>query len=178
MDKKWVCVEITHRYNKTQHVITLKNFLRKLFSDQQILFLGNTLDDQNFNNVLDGYFFIQCNDIQPYIQNFKQSKYINNVLINYEQIAYIDDVQVQQMVDKFNETNQSRQSMFHFGDVVKIKKGMFKNLYGIVNQVIDQFQVIVVFKFISGYRYQRVAVDNCEYKNNFFDVVRVGRDEL
>ena len=173
MDKKWVCIEITHRYNKTQHVTTLKKYLKKFFSQQQILFLGNTLDDENFKNVMDGYFFVQCNDLTPYLQSFKQSKYINNVLIDFQQIAYISDQQISQMVLTFNQKNQNRKNMFKLGDVVKVQKGVFKNLYAVVTQVINQKQILGVFKFVSGYRIQRLTVDNCQYKNNFFDVVRV-----
>ena len=66
-----------------------------------------------------------------------------------------------------------RKNMFKLGDVVKVQKGVFKNLYAVVTQVINQKQILGVFKFISGYRIQRLTVDNCQYKNNFFDVVRV-----
>jgi hypothetical protein len=31
-NKKWVCVEVTHRYNKSEHVKTVKNFLQQMFS--------------------------------------------------------------------------------------------------------------------------------------------------
>ena len=176
--KKWVCVEITHRYNKTQHVITLKNYLKNMFKNEQILFLGNNLDNQNFNNAMDGYFFIQCNDIQKYIETFRQSKYINNILINFDQIVYIDDAQVQSMISNFYDNNKNRKNEFRFGDIVRVKKGMFKNLYGIVIQAKNDLQILTCFKFISGYRLQIMTVDNCQYENNLFDVVRVGLYEL
>lgn len=177
-DKKWICVQITHRYNKTQHVSTIKNFLKKMFKNQQILFLGNQLDDQNFSNAMDGYFFIQCNDASKYIETFKQSKYINNILINFDQIAYISNKQVEDMVKNFNQKNKKRQNQFFLGDIVKIKKGMFKNLYAMVVQAKNDLQVIVVFKFISGYRFQKMTIDNCQYKNNLFDIVRVSCNGL
>ena len=172
-NKKWVCVEVTHRYNKSEHVKTVKNFLQQMFSQQQILFLGSDLDDQNFNNVMDGYFFIQCNDIQPHVQVLKNSKYINNILITFDSIRYIQDCQVQEMLKAYQQKYDSRKNELRYGDVVKVKKGMFKNLYAIVNQIKNQHEIIGVFKFISGYRFQKLDVDNCEKQNNFFDFVRV-----
>lgn len=171
--KKWVCVQVTHRYNKSQHVKTVKNFLHNMFSDQQILFLGSQLDDQNFNNVMDGYFFIQCNDISPYIDKFKNSKYINNILITFDAVKYIDDKQIQQMLKAYQIKYDNRKNQLRFGDIVKVKKGMFKNLYAVVNQIKNQHEIIGLFKFVSGYRLQRLDVDNCEKQNNLFDFVRV-----
>lgn len=173
-NKKWICVQVTHRYNKSQHVKTVKNFLLKMFSNQKILFLGSQLDDQNFNNVMDGYFFIQCNDITPYLQTFKNSKYINNILITFDSIKYIDDEQIQSMLRAYEVKYDSRKNQLMYGDVVKVKKGMFKNLYAIVTEIKNEHEIIGVFKFISGYRFQKLDVDNCQKQNNFFDFVRVG----
>lgn len=172
-NKKWICVEVTHRYNKSQHVKTVKNFLYNMFSEQKILFLGSDLDDQNFNNVMDGYFFIQCNDISPYLEALKTSKYINNILITFDSVRYIDDCQVQAMVKAYQIKYDNRKNQLRYGDVVKVKKGMFKNLYAIVCQIKNQHEIIGLFKFISGYRLQKIDVDNCEKQNNFFDIVRV-----
>lgn len=172
-NKKWLCVEVTHRYNKSQHVKTVKNFLSQMFSEQQILFLGSELDDQNFNNVMDGYFFIQCNDIAPYLEQLKQSKYINNILITFDSVRYIDDCQVQEMLKAYEVKYDSRKNQLKYGDVVKVKKGMFKNLYAIVTEIKNEHEIVGVFKFISGYRFEKLDVDNCEKQNNLFDFVRV-----
>ena len=171
--KKWVCLEITHRYNKSQHVKTVKKFLSSMFSPEQILFLGSQLDEQNFNNVMDGYFFIQCNNIQPYIDRFKNSKYINNALITFDHIQYIDDSQIQTMVKNYNDNYNSRENQLKYGDIVKVKKGMFKNLYAVVTQLKNEHQIMAVFKFISGYRFQKLDVDNCEKQSNLFDIIKV-----
>lgn len=173
LDQKWVCVQVTHRYNKTQHVKTVKSFLKTLFTDDKVLFLGSQLDNQNFNNVMEGYFFIQCDDITPYIQIFRNSKYINNILVDFQRIEYISGQQIANMVKQYELAYDNRKNHLKYGDVVKIKKGMFKNLYAIVVQVKNQHQIIGVFKFISGYRFQLIDLDNCEKCNNLFDFVRV-----
>lgn len=172
-NKKWICVQITHRYNKSQHVKTVKNFLYTMFQPQKILFLGSSLDEQNFNNVMDGYFFIQCNEVQPFLQVLKNSKYINNILISFDRVHYIDDCQVMNMVRQYQKKYDSRQNQLKYGDVVKVKKGMFKNLYAVVNQIKNQHQVVGVFKFVSGYRLEKLDVDNCEKQNNLFDFIKV-----
>lgn len=171
--KKWVCLEITHRYNKSQHVKTVKKFLYNMFTPQQILFLGSQLDEQNFNNVMDGYFFIQCNNLEPYIDKLKNSKYINNVLINFQHIQYIDDSQIQAMLNNYNENYNNRQNELSYGDIVKVKKGMFKNLYAVVTELKNEHQIMAVFKFISGYRFQKLDVDNCQKQGNLFNIIKV-----
>ena len=77
------------------------------------------------------------------------------------------------MLKAYQQKYDSRKNELRYGDVVKVKKGMFKNLYAIVNQIKNQHEIIGVFKFISGYRFQKLDVDNCEKQNNFFDFVRV-----
>jgi hypothetical protein len=51
---------------------------------------------------MDGYFFIQSDNVERYVDIFKQSKYINNVLINFDSISYIDDSEIQEMLFNYN----------------------------------------------------------------------------
>jgi hypothetical protein len=50
---------------------------------------------------------------------------------------------------------------------------MFKNLYAIVTEIKNEHEIIGAYKFISGYRFEKLDVDNCEKQNNLFDFVRV-----
>ena len=170
--KKWICVQITHRYNKSEHVKTVKDFLHSVFSKSKILFVGKDLGDNNFKNALDGYFFIECDDARKYIDVFKNSKYINNILISYENIVYISDKQIQTMVGDYEAKLLAEIHTYKIGDVIKVKTGMFKNLYGVVINAEKHDELTIVLKFISGYRFQTVKVENCEPFQNFFDLVR------
>ncbi len=171
--KKWICVEVTHRYNKSEHCKTIKEFLKNLFPVNEILFVGNDLGDGNFKNALDGYFFIQCDDAAKYIDVFKNSKYISNILVSYDQISYIDDSEIRTLLETYDEKCKDEVFSYKLGDIVKIKSGMFKNLYAMVVNSTKVNELTVMFKFISGYRFENIKNDNCELKNNFFDYIRV-----
>ena len=77
------------------------------------------------------------------------------------------------MVKNYNDNYNSRENQLKYGDIVKVKKGMFKNLYAVVTQLKNEHQIMAVFKFISGYRFQKLDVDNCEKQSNLFDIIKV-----
>lgn len=170
--KKWICIEVTHRYNKNEHCKTIREFLKNIFPQNEILFVGNDLGDGNFKNALDGYFFVQCNDASPYVDILKNSKYISNILVSYDQISYIDDEEIKTLINTYDEKCNESIFSYKLGDIVKIKSGMFKNLYAMVVNAERKDEMKVVFKFISGYRFENIKLDNCELKNNFFDYIR------
>ena len=76
------------------------------------------------------------------------------------------------MVDDYEQKLLAEVHTYKIGDVIKVKTGMFKNLYGVVINSEKKDELTIMLKFISGYRFQNIKVENCEPFQNFLDIVR------
>lgn len=172
---KWVCIDINTRYSHQEDYDAVKKGMKNILGNDcsSILCVGDTLSDGVFDNAMETYIFIKCKNIFAHLKALQESKYVKNILNSFENVSYIPDSEIDSMLKSWEENKVEHMDVIHYGDLVQIKGGPYKNLFGIViGQRKKGFEVL--FKFCRGYDKAVVNQDNCVIQDsNLFTHVKV-----
>lgn len=173
MVEKWICLDIANRYCRKTFFTELCQKIELLFDGAKVLVIGDHLDENHLENYFFSYVFVQCNDIAPFRKRIFQSRYINSVLYSLENPTYISTEDIQVMIDEWNKKKKKEKNMLQYGDIVQVRSGTFKDLYGIVVDRVDSDNFKILFKFYKNYQIMQIHCRNCKQENNLFNYIRI-----
>ena len=173
MDSKWICVDVCTKYTRPEYYSKLFAELKAIFGDVEIVVIGDLLDDDHLDNYFGSYVFVQCNDVSAFKDKIICSKCIRTVLYSMDSPSYLTTEEINAMLTTWNNKQMEQKTNLRYGDMVKIKTGLYKNLYGIVIDRKDEEVFTVLFKFCKNYQMFDVNYINCEKMNNMFEQLKV-----
>lgn len=171
--KDWVCLNINERYNNNARYNDVKIELEEIFGNTLIdlLFVGEFLEEKVFDNVLDNYVFVKCHDIYSCRQKLIRSRLVKGILNSFEEIQFISDNEIEMLKNDWERKKESKADKIFFGDIVKVRTGLFANLTGIVTNK-KKKNFVVIFKLCSNYKQASLCQTNLERIGNLFDYVK------
>ena len=174
---RWVCLSINERYNSYIYHSQVKKSIEKTFNGnaEEILFVGNLLEDGMIENALDTYVFVKCFNIYDYISRLEKSRYIKTVLNSYHNVVFISELEIKELKRDWEDKKKNSDSVFFYGDIVHVKKGVYEKLNGIIIDKYSDDEMAVLFKFHVGYRIANLHNDNLTVNGNIFKTIKVPR---
>jgi len=175
-ESKWVCLSINERYSSYLYHEQVKNGICKIFekeSDEDVLFVGNTLEEGIIENALETYVFVKCEDICKYRFQLEKSRYIKTILNSFNSIVFISELEIEALKKDWAKKKQEEDIVFFYGDIVNVKRGVYEKLNGIIIDKKNKKEMVVLFKFSVGYRIVNLHNDNLVKKNNVFEIIKV-----
>ena len=174
-ESKWICLSINERYNSYIYYNQVKDGIEKTFGDicEEILFVGDTLEDNHVDNILETYVFVKCRDIKKIKPELEKSKYIKTILNSFENVVFIKDKEINALKADWKRKKKDSSIVFFYGDIVTVKKGIYSELNGIIIDKKNKDEMIVLFKFNVGYRIVELHNDNLIRKKNIFETIKV-----
>ena len=175
LESKWISIEINERYSGLTYYENIKKELQRVFlSDlEDVLFIGDYLGDNLFDNALDTYIFIKCRNIFEHRNELKKIKYVKNVLSSFTDIKFLSEQEIKDVKSSWSVKKDKESVDFFFGDIVKIKAGMYGNLIGIIYDKAKNGNFVIAFKFHSCIRYDKIKAENLEKEGNIFTFMRL-----
>jgi transcription antitermination factor NusG len=169
----WICLDIRERYCKAEYYSVIKdNIVKVLGSDlKEYLFVGLELSQDVQDNLLTSYIFVHCRNIHDHIDNIKTIKFIRTILNDYTKIRIISDEEIEDLKRDWYKKIENKQN-FVYGDVVKVKSGVFSSLHGIViGKETGKYKLL--FKFNLGCVVETFLKDNLFFHSNIFNFMKI-----
>jgi len=111
------------------------------------------------------YCFILCDNYKNYISGLKENAAFFNVVPNTDEPDLINDKEVEDFIDSIGIAG--KQTELVMGDIVTIKQGYLKNLYGLIlNRQKNKYNVS--FRFCTKSFVARLAADCLQFVGNLF----------
>lgn len=161
---KWVIVELTPIGEKEENISNIIHSVHKILNDHDLEVFVPAISQKDvgqYNQTLfymDGYIFIR---FKPGVSYFKlrETQYFKEVLCTKRskrrepRYSLLDNNEI----DKLRAgMQQFKRREFEIDDEIKIKKGTYKNLKGIVSQVYDTMETVQV---AVNLRSKRILID-------------------
>jgi len=174
LNEKWVCININERYCHLSYYKAIKEELKNIFQDDlhEILFIGNTIEDNIQENMLETYIFIKCSNVYSYCSQMETSKYFKTILSTYSNVNFISDMEIELMRQDWKAKQKEQRVALFFGDIVLVKEGLYKDLYGVLIDK-NEDKYIVIFRLCNGYCTSQFNECNLIKDKNIFDFVKV-----
>ena len=119
------------------------------------------------NPGLSYYVFIQEDDPDTLFRELQKEKYFYEPT-NYLKIPNNEIVEMSRGIEYIRDD-------VRFGDIVKIKSGRFKKLYGIVLREMRRNKIEIGLKFCFGTVYHELGETEYEVVGNIFNFIKVNR---
>ena len=163
MEDMWTCVMAAEKYSKRDSIpVIIKNIKKFAGEDVEIFYIDNK-NEQSF----DGYFFVK-KDLTDIAYEFKNSAFFQNILSSFERVTLLTNSEINKMKES---VEKKHEMFFRYGDVVRVKRGLYENLNGICLGV-DEKTCEVGFKFCTGNFSSVIDKDDLIVENNIFNYIR------
>lgn len=173
-ERRWICIDISIRYNRPKLYGKITETLSELFDGAEVIIPGDFMDDVNFSNDLVSYVFVQCDNVYKYRDAIKSCKYIGQVLRTVDDLTYLAEQEVRGTVKLWNTKKEESKNSYSYGELVKVNAGIYSSMFGIVVGKADSESYIVVIKLVDEYHLTVLMAANCEKTgHNIFDRIRV-----
>jgi transcription antitermination factor NusG len=150
----------------------LKDTVGQCFGDDliDVVVMGEQLTESCVELSAENYVFVKCSDYFAHIPHLKACKAVYGVLESYDSPSFIPEEQVLE----FNKVVTDKHSPFSLkvGDVVRVRKGHFANLLGLVVQVLPGQLYVVLFKLFTKVVTEKMRRNNLKYEKSIFDEVK------
>ena len=175
MKSHWIGIDIKKKYNRKKNYIIIKNAIKQIIQDKHIetLFIGDALDEDMIDNAMDSYIFVKCTDTIKSAEKIKKLKYIKEIFMVNEKVHFFTNKEMDDLRKSWHKIQQENAIDFHYGDLVKIKTGVYQDLHGVlIKKINDKYEVL--FKFCRGYVIKELSTTNFHIpERNLFDILKV-----
>lgn len=165
----WVCLNISaQQAKKAASLEEIEKELRKAFEGDFLdwVVVGDWFSDDSVDLSFDTYALVKCEDYFQHIKSVQGCRYIAGVLNSYHNPSF----STEEEVARFRRKIQAKETRyFRRGDMVEIREGYLKNLYGIVLARYSQMSYWVLFKFHTRCFIRVISAKNMGFKKNLFN---------
>jgi len=175
MTPHWYCFLLDNQ--KTRGIGDLEKFLHRemvdIFGDDfcELKLIGQRVTDNNFEMQSESYFFVQCHDYQNHAHKVKNSSAISIVLPSVDAPIPVAIKDIENFASTTAQLN-SIPGRVSVGDMVKVKAGHLKNLYGIVLSGCQRDGYMVLFRLYSCQLVEKLRHSNLVVQGSIFRYVR------
>jgi len=162
--KMWMALMLREKYNSPNEKKELFNRLKSKYgkSSDEIFMIS-----KESNSGLSYYVFIQEDNMDALFRELQKEKYFLEP-VRYLQIPNHEVVEMSMGIEYIRDE-------VRFGDIVKIKNGRFKKLYGIVLRELRHKKIEIGLKFCFGTVYQELGETEYEVVGNIFNYIKINR---
>lgn len=151
------------KYSKRENIpIIIKNIKKIAGEDVEIFYVDNKNE-----NSFDGYFFVK-KDLTNLAYEFKNSAFFQNILSSFERVTLISNSEINNMKKSIEKKHEI---FFKYGDIIRIKRGVYENLRGICLGVSEN-SCDIGFKFCTGSFIEKIEKDDLIVEGNIFNYIR------
>jgi len=168
----WVCLNINaQQAKKAASLEDVEQELRKAFDGDFLdwVVVGDWFSDDSVDLSFDSYTFVKCEDYFQHVRGVQGCRYVAGVLNSYHNPAFSTEKEVA----RFRRKIQGQASCyFRRGDMVEVREGYLKNLFGVVLGRYGRMSYWVLFKFHTRCFVRVISTKNMDFKKNLFDKLK------
>lgn len=140
----WYCISFTYDIDPVEDYDSIKNELLRIFGRKCCFMLpGDLMCAGSYDTYCDGYVFVLCKDIADYESDLRSSSVFFGCRDETGNVMVVPDDEIARMQLYFERVLRKR---FAVGEMVRIKRGLFSNLFGIVTKTFKSDLYEVYFR--------------------------------
>lgn len=171
LDRGWVSFFADVKFLSRCGFSTIHDELREVFGkDMQDIFFMDTNEEETKEEQTNSYVLVKCKNYFKYVKQLKKCKYIVSAIETFDNPYFIPEEEVlvfRKNIEK-QENSYIPQKLIS-GDIVKVKDGCLKGMFGLVLKYYKSNKALVFFKFHSLSFQERYEEKRLVLCGNFID---------
>ena len=140
----WYCLSLVYEVVPEDSYSEIISEVKSIFGTSCAFFLpGDIMCGGSFDTYCEGYVFVYCDDVENYEGRIRKSGVFYGCRDELGNVMIVSDDEIIRMQLHFEANYRKR---FDAGELVRVKKGLFSSLMGVVTTVYDDHRYEVFFK--------------------------------
>lgn len=164
MSDAWICLMVSAAFKQGEKGAVGKE-VASIFGDD-LLGVRTVSNDTMTGSTGEYYVFVRCSDWDSHVERVEKSSAVVSVVPSYRNPHYFTEKEIEAFGGS---TVEKKPGAFRRGDMVFVKEGYLRNLYGVVEKTIGEKRCRVAFSFHLRKFSENISVTWLKLVANIFE---------